>query len=295
MSFSLIVQAIITGITNGLTYALVGIGIAAIFKGTRIINVMQGEFSVTGAMITVLLLRNAHWPYLVAIVGGILTGALVGLLIDTLFVRYMTRKNASQQSFILLTIGIAITMSASILFFIGRSGYDLPPFGGAGAFIIFGAVLRTHALWLIIIALGITAGLRLFYHRTMIGLAMMGASIDADGAATIGIDVSKMSTLTFILGGVLGAIAGILTTPLLSVDFAMGINLTLKGFAAAILGGLANPLGAAVGGLTLGLVESLAVVAVSSSYKDVIAYAVLIVIMIVMPNGMLGRSGRRGG
>ncbi len=295
MSFSLIVQAVITGVTNGLTYALIGIGIAAIFKGTRIINVMQGEFSVTGAMITVLLLRNERWPYFVAIIGGILTGAFIGFLIDRLFVRYMMRKNANQQSFILLTIGIAITMSASVLFFIGRSGYDLPPFGGNGAFIIFGAVLRTHALWLIIIALGITMALRLFYHRTMLGLAMMGASIDPDGAATTGIDVSKMGTLTFMLGGVLGAMAGILTTPLLSVDFSMGINLTLKGFAAAILGGLTNPLGAAVGGLTLGLVESLVVVAVSSSYKDVIAYAVLIAIMIVMPSGMLGRAGRRGG
>jgi branched-chain amino acid transport system permease protein len=295
MSIGLIVQAIITGITNGLTYALVGIGIAAIFKGTRIINVMQGEFSVTGAMITVLLLNKAHWPYWVAILGGIAAGAVVGMLIDILFVRYMMRKHATQQNFILLTIGIAITMSASILFFIGRSGYVLPPFGGDGAFNIFGAVLHVHALWLIIIALGITAGLKLFYHRTMIGLSMMGASIDADGAAIIGIDVSKMSTLTFILGGVLGAVAGILVTPLLSIDFSMGINLTLKGFAAAILGGLANPLGAAVGGLTLGLVESLAVVAVSSSYKDVIAYTVLIGIMIVMPQGILGRVGRRGG
>jgi branched-chain amino acid transport system permease protein len=295
MSFSLIVQAIFVGITNGLTYALVGIGIAAIFKGTRIINVMQGEFSVTGAMITVLLLNRAHWPYWVSILGGIATGALIGALIDILFVRYMMRKHATQQSFILLTIGIAITMSASVLFFIGRSGYVLPPLGGKGAFVIFGAVLQNHAMWLIVIALGITAALKLFYHRTTIGLAMMGASIDADGAATIGIDVSRMSTLTFILGGVLGAIAGILATPLSSIDFSMGINLTLKGFAAAILGGLSNPLGAAVGGLTMGLVESLSVVAVSSSYKDVIAYTILIAIMIVMPNGMLGRAGRRGG
>jgi branched-chain amino acid transport system permease protein len=295
MSTGLIVQGIITGITNGLIYALIGIGIAAIFKGTRIINVMQGEFSVTGAMVTVLLLNNARWPYWLAICGGILTGALIGFVIDVAFVRYMKRKRATQQSFILLTIGIAITMSASILFFIGRSGYVLPPLGGPGAFVIFGGVLPMHALWLVVIALGITAGLRLFYHHTTVGLAMMGASIDADGASTIGIDVARMSTLTFILGGSLGAVAGILVTPLLSVDFAMGINLTLKGFAAAILGGLPNPLGAAVGGITLGFVEALAVITVSSSYKDVIAYTVLIAIMIFMPNGMLGRVGRRGG
>lgn len=295
MSFSLIVQAILAGITNGLTYALVGIGIAAIFKGTRIINVMQGEFSITGAMVTVVLLANTGLPYAVAILGGIASGAVIGALIDLLFVRYMMRREATQQSFILLTIGVAITMSASVLFFIGRSGYLLPAFGGDDVFIIFDAVIRAHAVWLIAIALGITAALRLFYHRTTIGLAMMAASIDADGATTTGVNVPLMRTLTFALGGVLGAIAGILVTPLISVDFSMGINLTLKGFAAAILGGLTNPLGAAVGGITLGLMESLATVAVSSSYKDVVALSVLIAIMIFMPNGMLGRAGRRGG
>lgn len=295
MSLSLILQAVLAGITNGLTYALVGIGIAAIFKGTRIINVMQGEFSVTGAMVTVLLLNNAGWPYTISILGGVLSGALIGVLIDALFVRYMMRRQATQQSFILLTIGIAITMSAAVLFFIGRSGYLLPPLGGEDAFVVFDAVIRSHAIWLIIVALAITYALRLFYHRTTIGLAMMAASIDADGAATTGIDVTRMRTLTFALGGVLGAAAGILVTPLISVDFAMGINLTLKGFAAAILGGLTNPLGAAVGGITLGLMESLATVAVSSSYKDVVAFSVLIAIMIFMPHGMLGRAGRRGG
>lgn len=295
MSFSLIVQAVLAGITNGLTYALVGIGIAAIFKGTRIINVMQGEFSVTGAMITVLLLNNAGWHYIIAILGGAMSGAGIGAAIELLFVRYMMRRQATQQSFILLTIGIAIVMSASVLFFIGRSGYLLPAYGGDSALNIFGAVLRSHALWLIAIALLITALLRLFYHKTTIGLAMMAASIDADGAATSGVDVARMRTLTFALGGLLGAVAGILVTPLISVDFAMGINLTLKGFAAAILGGLTNPLGAAVGGITLGLMESLATVGVSSSYKDVVALSVLIAIMIFMPNGMLGRAGRSGG
>jgi branched-chain amino acid transport system permease protein len=295
MSTSLIVQAVLAGITNGLTYALVGIGIAAIFKGTRIINVMQGEFSVTGAMVTVLLLNQAKWPYWLAILGGILTGAVIGSAIDILFVRYMMRRGANQQSFILLTIGIAITMSASVLFFVGRTGYLLPAFGGNSVILFANAVIRVHAVWLIACALGIAAALRLFYHHTAIGLAMMATSIDADGAATTGINIARMRTLTFALGGMLGAVAGILLTPLISVDYALGINLTLKGFAAAILGGLANPLGAVVGGITLGLVESLSIIAISSAYKDVISFSVLIIIMIIMPNGILGRAGRQGG
>jgi branched-chain amino acid transport system permease protein len=295
MTSTLIIQAILAGVTNGLTYALVGIGVAAIFKGTRVINVMQGEFSVAGAIITVILLNQIHLPYWLAIACGALSGAAIGALIDILFVRYMMAHGANQQSFILLTIGIAITMSASVLFFVGRSGYMLPAFGGDNVFIVFNAVIRTHAVWLIGIALGITLGLRLFYHHTTLGLAMMATSIDADGAATTGINVNRMRTLTFALGGLLGAIAGILATPLISVDYTLGVTLTLKGFAAAILGGLTNPLGAAVGGVTLGLVEALSIVSISSGYKDVISYGILIAIMIFMPNGMLGRVGRRDG
>jgi len=295
MTFSLVLQAIFAGVTNGLVYALVGMGLSTIFKGSRVINAMQGEFSVIGAMTTVLLLSQMHWPYPLAIAAGALVGAMLGGAIELAFVRYMTRKNASEDSFLLLTIGLALTLSASVLFFVGRDGHLLPPLGGDGVFILFDAVIQVHALWLIAIAIAATIGLRLFFHRTTLGLSMMAASIDADGAATTGINVARMRTYTFVLGGLLGALGGILVTPLVAVDYQLGLSLTLKGFAAAVLGGLTNPLGAAVGGITLGLVESLAIVGISSSYKDVVAFSVLIVIMILMPQGILGRAGRRGG
>lgn len=104
-----------------------------------------------------------------------------------------------------------------------------------------------------------------------------------------------MRTLTFALGGLVGGLAGVLVGPLVTVYFDMGLLLTLKGFAAAILGGLTNPMGAIVGGVTLGLLESIAIVTISSGYKDVIAMAILIIIMIAMPNGLLGRRTRKGG
>lgn len=295
MTLSLVLQAIFAGVTNGLVYALVGMGLSTIFKGSRVINAMQGEFSVIGAMTTVLLLTQLQWSYPAAIVAGALVGALLGGAIELAFVRYMTRQNASEDSFLLLTIGLALTASASVLFFIGRDGHLLPPLGGEGVFIVLDAVIQVHALWLIAIAIAATIGLRFFFHRTTLGLSMMAASIDADGAATTGVDVGRMRTYTFVLGGLLGALGGILVTPLVSVDYQLGLSLTLKGFAAAVLGGLTNPLGAAVGGITLGLVESLAIIGISSSYKDVVAFSVLIVIMILMPNGILGRAGRRGG
>jgi branched-chain amino acid transport system permease protein len=271
MTLSLVLQAVFAGVTNGIVYALVGMGLSAIFKGSRVINAMQGEFAVIGAMTTVLLLTKSGWPYPAAIAGGALAGALVGAFIEVAFVRYMAGKKASEDSFLLL------------------------PIGGEGVLIVLDAVIQFHALWLIAIGIGATLLLRTFFHRTTLGLSMMAASIDPDGAATTGINVARMRTFTFVLGGLLGALGGILVTPLIAVDYTLGLNLTLKGFAAAVLGGLTNPLGAAVGGVTLGLVESLAIIGISSSYKDVVAFSVLIVIMILMPQGILGRAGRRGG
>ena len=174
-------------------------------------------------------------------------------------------------------------------------GYSLVPatfFGNAAAGLLVAASQRDELRdrWLP----GIASG----EHRAAFGQVQRdgGAlALDAEGALTTGINVPLMRTLTFVLGGLVGGLAGVLVGPLVTVYFDMGLLLTLKGFAAAILGGLANPMGAIVGGVTLGLLESLAIVTVSSGYKDVIAMAILIVIMIAMPNGLLGRRLRKGG
>ncbi|MGO4740743.1 branched-chain amino acid ABC transporter permease [Bosea sp. 2KB_26] len=295
MSASLVMQAILSGITNGFVYALIGIGLAVIFKGTQIINAMQGEFAVIGAMVTVFALEPAGLPYGLSILLGVVSGASVGLIIDRLFVQPMMRQRAGEESFLLLTIGLAVTLSAAVLYLAGRNSYLLPSWGEEGVIEILDAFLQIQALWLIGAAIIVVVALRLFYGRTLLGLSMMAASMDPDGAATNGINVQRMRSLTFLLGGTVGAIAGILVAPLIAVNYHMGIALTLKGFAAAILGGLSNPLGAVLGGVTLGLLESLAVVGFPSGYKDVIALAMMIVIMIVMPNGLLGRVGRIGG
>ncbi len=295
MSASLVMQAILSGITNGFVYALIGIGLAVIFKGTQIINAMQGEFAVIGAMVTVFALEPAGLPYGLSILLGVISGAAAGVIIDRLFVQPMMRQRAGEESFLLLTIGLAVTLSAAVLYLAGRNSYLLPSWGEEGVIEILDAFLQIQALWLIGTAIIVVVGLRLFYGRTLLGLSMMAASMDPDGAATNGINVRRMRSLTFLLGGTIGAIAGILVAPLVAVNYHMGIALTLKGFAAAILGGLSNPLGAVLGGVTLGLLESLAVVGFPSGYKDVIALAMMIVIMIVMPNGLLGRVGRIGG
>jgi branched-chain amino acid transport system permease protein len=295
MTGTLILQSILAGITNGFVYALIGLGLAVVFRGTRIINAMQGEFALIGGMVAYLLLDRAGIPLPLAFLVGILAGGALGWLIEWLLVRPMRRRRASEEGYLLLTLGIAFAISASVLYLFGRDSRILPGIGGEDSKVLLDAAIRVHALWLIVISSVVMLALNLFYNRTLIGLSMLAASIDEDGAATTGINVPRMRSLSFLMGGLVGGLAGVLVSPLITVQYEMGLLLTLKGFAAAILGGLTNPFGAVVGGLTLGLAESLAVLSVSSGYKDVIAMTILIVIMILMPNGILGRRARRGG
>lgn len=295
MNLILLLQSIVTGVTNGFIYGLIGLGLAAIFRGTRIINAMQGDFALIGGISAVLLLEKLGWPVWVAFTAAVLIGGAAGWLMELALVRPLRRRGGSEDSYLLLTLGVAFAVSALVLYVVGRDSHALPGIGGDGIVVVGDVAIRTHAIWLVAIGIAVMAALRLFFAKTALGLSMMAAALDAEGALTTGIDVPLMRTLTFALGGLVGGLAGVLVGPLITVYFDMGLLLTLKGFAAAILGGLANPLGAIVGGVTLGLLESLAIVMVSSGYKDVVAMAILVVIMIAMPNGLLGRRLRKGG
>ena len=295
MTITLLLQSILAGLTNGFVYGLIGLGIAIVFRGARIINAMQGDFALLGSVVAYVSLTRFHLPMLPAFLVGVIAGGILGFLVERFLIRPTEERAGTEDSYLLVTLGGAFAASAAVLLYFGRDSYVLSGVGGNSSINVFDAAIRIHAVWLIVISSLVVTGLKLFYSYTRLGQAMLAASIDVNGSLTIGINVPLMRTLTFVAGGLMGGLAGVLVAPLINIHYEMGLLLTLKGFAAAILGGLTSPLGAVFGGVTLGLVESLAVVAVSSGYKDVIAMAILILIMIVMPQGLLGRRGRRGG
>jgi branched-chain amino acid transport system permease protein len=256
---------------------------------------MQGEFALVAGLVAFIALKTFDVPLLVAFLGGIVSGGIVGWLMEAILISPARLRGATDDTFLLVTLGVAFAISAAVLYFFGRDSLPLPGLGGNGSLDIFDAAIRIHSVWLMVISISVVTLLMLFYHRTHLGLSMMAVSIDADGASMTGISVPRMRSLTFLLGGAVGGLAGVLVAPLITVHYEMGLLLTLKGLAGAILGGLLIPSGAVIGGIALGLIESLAVVTISSGYKDVISMTTLIVIMIVMPNGILGRGGRRGG
>lgn len=295
LSGTLLLQSVLTGLSNGFVYALIGLGISVVYRGTRILNAMQGEFALVAGLVAFIALKTFDVPLLVAFLGGIVSGGIVGWLMEAILISPARLRGATDDTFLLVTLGVAFAISAAVLYFFGRDSLPLPGLGGNGSLDIFDAAIRIHSVWLMVISISVVTLLMLFYHRTHLGLSMMAVSIDADGASMTGISVPRMRSLTFLLGGAVGGLAGVLVAPLITVHYEMGLLLTLKGLAGAILGGLLIPSGAVIGGIALGLIESLAVVTISSGYKDVISMTTLIVIMIVMPNGILGRGGRRGG
>ncbi len=292
---TLLVQSALTGLTNGFVYALIGLGISVVFRGTKIINAMQGEFALVAGMVCYLALSWLQLGIVPAYLLGVAAGAATGWLMEALLIAPARRRGASDDTHLLVTLGAAFAISAGALYFFGRDNRPLAGIGGDASIDVFDAAVRIHAVWLMAISLAVVVLLQLFYRKTRIGASMMAASIDPDGAAVIGIDVGRMRLLTFVMGGAVGGLAGVLVAPLITIHYEMGLLLTLKGFAAAVVGGLRNPFGAVVGGLVLGLVEAFAVVGISSGYKDVVSMGLLILIMVVMPNGILGAGGRRGG
>jgi branched-chain amino acid transport system permease protein len=191
---------------------------------------------------------------------------------------------------------IIITLAGSIIFkggamlLWGKSTYALPHFSGEKPFVLWGATILPQTLWIIGILCGVVAVLALFFNRTMLGKAMRACAVNPVAASLVGINVRNMVLLSFGLSAALGATAGIIFTPMVLMEYDRGALLAMKGFCAAVLGGLGNGTGAVAAGLIIGVLESFGAGFISSGYKDAIALLVLLLVLFVRPSGMFGVS-----
>ena len=279
------VQYIAGGLTVGAIYALVALGFSIIFNASRVINFAQGEFVMIGGMSAVSLVA-AGMPMPVAIVGAVLVAGIVGLLLERLAVG--RARNADVVTLIIITIGASIFLRGLAQLVWDKRIHALAPLSGDKPIEFFGATIVPQSLWVIGVTVAIVAVLSWFFNRTLLGKAMLATSYNRFAAQLVGIDVRKVLFASFGLAAALGAIAGVLIAPITFTAYDAGIMLGLKGFAAAILGGLGSFPGAIVGGLLLGLLENLGAGYVSSAYKDVIAFVIILAVLFVRPDGILG-------
>ncbi len=275
-------QLILSGITVGFIYALVGMGFTVIYNSSGIINFSQGEFVMAGGMSAVFLLK-AGMPFWLAFLLSILITAILGIVLWKLI---DLSKERSVISMIILTLGYSIALRGLAEVIFDKELHTLPSFVGDGAFEIYGATLTYQALLVIFISIIIVLFLYIFFKKTKTGKAMMATSDNIDSAKLMGIDIKKILMLNFAISAIIASIGGLLLAPITSTNYEIGIMLGLKGFSAAVIGGLSQPFGAVVGGLILGISESLVAGYISSEYKDAVAFVALLGILFFMPGGI---------
>jgi branched-chain amino acid transport system permease protein len=272
----------LSGLTVGFGYALVGMGFTVIYNSSGIINFAQGEFVMAGGMVMVFVLA-AGIPTAPAFALAVLVTALLGVALWKLI---DLSRESSQVSLIILTLGYAIFLRGLTEVVLDKELHTLPSFVGDGAFEIMGAVLSYQAVLIILVSIAIVVALWLFFRKTRTGKAMIAVSNNPESARLMGINVRTVLMLNFAISASIAAVGGILLTPIASTNYEVGIMLGLKGFAAAIIGGLSNPFGAVLGGLILGLIEALVAGYLSSEYKDAVAFIIMLLILFVRPGGI---------
>lgn len=280
-------QFLVTGITVGSTYALVGLGFALIYNASDVVNFAQGEFVMLGAMTAIALLA-AGLPLPLAAIAAALVVVSVGLLL----VRFAIEPalGASVVTTIIITIGAAFFLRGIALLLWGKDFHSLPPFSGDTPIHLGGATLLPQSLWVLGVTVVLVVLVRLFFSRTLLGKALLACSFNRAAAQLVGINVRVMLRLAYGLSAGLGALAGILIAPITFSSYEAGVMLGLKGFSAAIVGGIGNPMGAVAGGLLLGVLESLGAGLISSGYKDAIAFLFVLMVLFFEPTGLFGHK-----
>lgn len=282
-------QFLFSGLTRGSIYALVGIGFAIIYNASHVINFAQGEFVMIGGMAAVFITANAGLPLIAAIPLALLIAAIVGVALEKFAVE--PARGASVVTLIIITIGASIFLRGVVEVFIGKRDYALPAFSGDTPIHIGGATLHPQSLWIMGTLIAVVAALKWFFDHTRLGKAMLATSHNRLAAQLVGIEIRHILLAAFALSAMLGALAGLLTAPITLTRFDIGIMLGLKGFCAAILGGLGSPYGAIAGGLALGLAEAMTGGYISSAYQDAVAFGIILAVLFVRPQGLFGRGG----
>jgi branched-chain amino acid transport system permease protein len=286
--FRQLFQYILSGLSNGAIYALIGFGFAVIYNATGIINFAQGEFVMLGGMLTVFFLTVLKMPLALAILLAVVVSTAAGVTFERLAIRPL--RNAEPLRLIIITIGASIFIRGVAMLLWGKDTHALPAFSGQAPLEVAGATILPQHLWIFGVTVFIIIASRLFFNHTIMGKAMRACAYNPQAAGLVGINVKSMVMLSFMVSAAIGSMAGIIIAPLTMTSYDVGIMLGLKGFCAVIIGGMSSGLGTVMGGLLLGLLESLGAGFISASYKDAIAFVILLLILFVRPEGLFAKK-----
>jgi branched-chain amino acid transport system permease protein len=281
-------QYLIGGLVTGSIYGLVGVGFTAIYNATGIVIFAQGDFAALGAM-SAIALHSAGVPLPLAIVLAIMAVAFVAMLVEHYAVRPIGHDVVRG---IVVTIGVGVVLQGAMAVLWGTDAYALPAFSRREPIAIGGVSVPPQALWVIGTTGACMLLLNRLYRHTYVGKLFRACAVNPFAASLIGLRVGTISSWSFAIGGALGALAGIIVAPITLAQFDTGLSLGMKGFVACIIGGFGNPVGAVVGGFSLGIIEALIAGYLSSGYKNAIAFITLLAFLFLRPGGVLGELER---
>jgi branched-chain amino acid transport system permease protein len=227
-------------------------------------------------------------PLLPSFFLSVATVTIIGALIERGPIR--VAKSKAIIILVFITIGLSSTIRGTALLAWGPDNMPIPSFSGEKVIRVMGAAILPQHLWIFAITIGVVIFLQYFFHRTLIGKAMRATAFNRRAASLVGVNANHMILLSFAMSGGLGAIGGMIIAPITTTSYDTGIMLSLKGFAAAILGGYGNSTGAILGGLILGVLESLGAGLISSKFKNAFAFFILLLVLFFKPTGLLGHG-----
>jgi branched-chain amino acid transport system permease protein len=280
-------QFFFSGLTVGAVYALVALGFTLIYNASDVVNFAQGEFVMLGGMSTVFL-AFAGFPVPLAALMAVISTVAIGLMLYYLAIE--PARGASAVTLIMITIGASIFLRGTAQIVFDKRFHSLPHLFGTEPIRLGGAAILPQSLVVLAGSAIIVGLLWLFIDRTLLGKAVIATAANRLAARLVGINTRRIVGLSFAVSAAIGAIAGILVTPITLTNYDVGTLLALKGFAAAMLGGIGSALGAVVGGLVLGMLEAFSAGYISSKYKDAVAFLVILIVLFGMPQGLFGRG-----
>lgn len=295
MDFVTIPQLAFSGLTIGCVYSLVGLGFALTLRATELINFAQGEMVMLGAFIGLSLMTSLHLPYIVVFVLAVGLTGLFGVFMERFMLRRILDNQSPLLNLLIATLGISIALQALAIVVWGREPVPYPDMFSGRTPSVLGIRLQHLNLWILCLGLVSMGALQFFFKKTMTGISWRAASLDPATAALYGVNRRRNVSLTFALSAALGGGAGVLIAPLFFASFGLGHAVLVKSFAAAAIGGF-GIVGTMFGGMALGVIETLAAGLISSEYKNVIMYAILLGVLMFFfrPRVPAGRSITEG-
>lgn len=284
-----ILQQLANGLILGSVYALLALGYTMVYGIIKLINFAHGDIYMIGAFMGYYLINTLHLNFFVALILSMVGTAILGVVIE--FLAYRPLRNSTRIAALITAIGVSFLLEYGMVFFVGANTRSFPQVIETVRYTIGPVSISNIQLMIFGISILLMVGLQFIVQKTKMGKAMRAVSVDSDAAQLMGINVNRTISFTFALGSALAGAAGVLIALYYnSLEPLMGMTPGIKSFVAAVLGGIGIIPGAALGGFVIGLLETFATAVGLSDFRDAIVYAILIIILLVRPAGILGKN-----